>query len=545
MKATKIGPYYLRETLGSGSFADVKLGIHEETGERFAIKVFDKNALNVEDFEREVRREVKIMQFLRHENIVTVHKVLMSGHNMYVVMELVSGGELYYEIVKRRRIDPKRARYYFQQLVDAMSYCHRKGVYHRDLKPENLLLDEKDRLKITDFGMSWMIDQYETNADALLHTQCGTPKYMAPEVITKAKQGYRGDKIDVWDCAMVLFAMLAGYLPFNGDDDRQVFRQIVFGKLKFPHWFDVEVCDLLTKMMDKNPDRRWSLAQVRKHPWFLCDYTGEELYRSYLPVDTPTRRRSRSRDSGSFRNNAEVGVGPGGVHKDGRMGRTRSKDGRRQSSRSRSSVRGVGSRSNSGRPGDIDCDQDYSQLNEPKQLNERFLQAVDLNAEDGGPSSQDGEKGVDNQAHWDKLRNSKQTPDAEENTPRSPRALQGVAKKRGEASGNERRNPFQTLRDVGTKLVSPRGVVRDTESPHSSNSPDMSSPKNSSNCSQATSQTSVSVVTQSEAAEEINLGFKFTSPDEDRDEPVSPRTAVSGPRPAKRGVKGLVKKWKA
>lgn len=302
---------------------------------------------------------MKIMQYLRHPNIVSVRQVLMSGTNMYVVMELVTGGELYYEIVKNRRIDEKRARRYFQQLVDAMVYCHRKGVYHRDLKPENLLLDENDDIKITDFGMSWMRENTELAADNLLHTQCGTPKYMAPEVITRAKQGYRGDKIDVWDCAMVLYAMLAGYLPFGGDDDRQIFRQIVFGTIEYPQWFSEELCDLLKNMMDKNPDKRWSLEQVRAHSWFLLDYAGgAELD---LTNDERARRRSsraaersRSRDPmGINRAVGQRGDG-GGVSKDSRGARSKSRgpDGRARSKsvhrRSRSNSRPRRQRSGSG-----------------------------------------------------------------------------------------------------------------------------------------------------------------------------------------------------
>mmetsp|Transcript_1828 Transcript_1828/g.4947 ORF Transcript_1828/g.4947 Transcript_1828/m.4947 type:complete len:585 (-) Transcript_1828:1130-2884(-) len=270
----KVGNYILKETLGSGTFADVKLGIHATTGQRYAVKVFDRRRMSMDEFEREVRKEVKIMQYLRHPNIVAVEQVLMSGNNMYIVMELVEGGELYYEIVKRKRLDEKSARKYFQDLVDAMLYCHRKGVYHRDLKPENLLITADDNIKITDFGMSRMKESID-NADNLLHTQCGTPKYMAPEVIVKAKHGYKGDKIDTWDCGMVLFAMMAGYLPFNGDDDRAVFRQIVFGKVKFPKWFSDDLCHLLTGVLEKDPNKRMTLDEVVLHPWFLIDYNGE------------------------------------------------------------------------------------------------------------------------------------------------------------------------------------------------------------------------------------------------------------------------------
>jgi len=346
MRIHKVGPYVLKETLGTGSFAEVRLGVHQETSEKFAIKIFDKRAINVDEFESEVRREVKIMQYLRHRHIVSVHQVLMTGSNMYVVMELVTGGELYYEIVKNKRLEERRARKYFQQLVDAMVYCHQRGVYHRDLKPENLLLDEQDNIKITDFGMSWMRDGTDLAADNLLHTQCGTPKYMAPEIITRAKQGYRGDKIDVWDCAMVLFAMLAGYLPFNGDDDRQIFRQIVYGKIKFPAWFSPLVCDLMMKMMDKNPDRRCTLEDVRHHEWFMKDYTFSAVEsRDAVRRRSSRSARSKSRDISKVRKDTIGGHESGAVGKESRN-RSRSR-GPENANRRRS--RSLGSRESSKR----------------------------------------------------------------------------------------------------------------------------------------------------------------------------------------------------
>mmetsp|Transcript_9759 Transcript_9759/g.26015 ORF Transcript_9759/g.26015 Transcript_9759/m.26015 type:complete len:618 (+) Transcript_9759:661-2514(+) len=344
--ALKVGPYILKEVLGSGSFADVRLAVHEKSGEKYAVKVFDKRKISCDDFETEVRREVKIMQYLRHPCIVSVHQVLMTGNNMYVVMELVTGGELYYEIVKHRRIPEDTSRRYFQDLVDAMAYCHRKGVYHRDLKPENLLLDGKGGIKITDFGMSWMREHSDQTLE-LLHTQCGTPKYMAPEVITKARYGYKGDKIDVWDCGMILFALMAGYLPFNGEDDRAVFRQIVFGRVKFPQWFSDGACDLLMHLLEKDPEKRWTLEQVRKHPWYLVDYAGDPLERirkereARKAAQAASSRRGRSQERISIgRDYGAGGVSSSGVSRGTSRSRSRARGEEGARARSRSAVRG-------------------------------------------------------------------------------------------------------------------------------------------------------------------------------------------------------------
>jgi serine/threonine protein kinase len=273
----KVGNYVLKQKLGEGAFAEVRLGVHAQTGEEYAVKILDRAAITGLDFERDVKREIKIMKYLRHPGIVSIHAVLVTESKMYLVMELVRGGELYEEIVKKRRIDEETARKYFQQLVDAMVYCHRRGVVHRDLKPENLLLTGDGNLKVTDFGMSWMKDHMEPecNAKRLLQTQCGTPKYMAPEVIALSAQGYDGEKLDAWECGMVLYALLAGYLPFNGEDDNSVFNSILRGKLQFPSHFSPGAKDVLKQLLEKDPANRASLECIREHMWFLVDYRGD------------------------------------------------------------------------------------------------------------------------------------------------------------------------------------------------------------------------------------------------------------------------------
>ena len=273
----KVGKYIIKKKLGEGAFAEVRLAVHEDTGAEFAVKVFDRAAFPRSDFEKEVKREIKIMQYLRHPNIVAIETVLITAKKMYIVMELIRGGELYDEIVSKKRIEEPVARAYFQQIVDGMVYCHRRGVVHRDLKPENILLEGNGTVKITDFGMSWMkesIDPQE-KINELLRTQCGTPKYMAPEIIARPPDGYDGEKLDAWECGMVLYALLAGYLPFSGATDNAVFRNILKGKLRFPSHFSPSVIDLLSKLLEKDPAKRSTLSEIRSHRWFLVDYHGD------------------------------------------------------------------------------------------------------------------------------------------------------------------------------------------------------------------------------------------------------------------------------
>ncbi|KAI0563296.1 Serine/threonine protein kinase [Gracilaria domingensis] len=297
----RVGKYIIKKKIGEGAFAEVRIAVHQESGEKFAVKIFDKARFPRPDFENDIRKEIRIMTYLNHPNIVRMNTVLVTPTKIYIVMELVTGGELYEEIVRNRRLDEATSRKYFQQIVDALVYCHRRGVVHRDLKPENLLLDNYGNIKITDFGMSWMRDAIdpEVHSKQLLKTQCGTPKYMAPEIILRAPDGYDGEKIDAWECGVVLFALLAGYLPFRGDDDVSVFQSVLRGEVVFPDHFPPMACDVISKLLQKDPSQRASLHEIRNHPWFLKDYKGKEQHawmmataamnQSYLNIHSNSR----------------------------------------------------------------------------------------------------------------------------------------------------------------------------------------------------------------------------------------------------------------
>lgn len=257
----------------------VKLGVHEETGEQVAVKIMDKSDIKAQEMTMNVRREIAIMKALNHRNIVNLQQVLTSQSKLYIVMDLVTGGELFTKILKEGKLPEKTARHYFQQLVDGIEYCHRRGVCHRDLKPENLLIDETTgELKITDFGLSAM--KGASTTEELLHTQCGSPNYCAPEIIARHKQGYNGAKVDAWSCGIILFALLAGYLPFYDENTKVLYRMIQRDDVKFPKKFPIDAKDLVLRLLHKDPEMRYTLVEVKKHPWFIINYDGGDPARS-------------------------------------------------------------------------------------------------------------------------------------------------------------------------------------------------------------------------------------------------------------------------
>lgn len=277
MTGFKIDNYIIKHRIGTGATAEVRIAEHHETGEVFAVKIFNLDSSDEDrmKIEATIRTEIQVMQYLRHPNIVHIQNVLLSKTKLYLFMEYVDGGELYDEIVNHRRIGESTSRHYFQQIVDAVVYCHRRGVVHRDLKPENLLIDRNSgNIKITDFGLSRMREAIDGKKQ-MLKTQCGTPKYMAPEVIARAPNGYDGEKCDAWECGVVLYALIAGYLPFTGESEKDVFRSVIHTKLRFPKFFSLGLRDILSKLLQKDPQKRATLEEIRSHPWFLVDYQGE------------------------------------------------------------------------------------------------------------------------------------------------------------------------------------------------------------------------------------------------------------------------------
>eukprot|EP01027_Heterolobosea_sp_BB2_P009656 GEZU01014225.1.p1 GENE.GEZU01014225.1~~GEZU01014225.1.p1 ORF type:complete len:246 (-),score=52.10 GEZU01014225.1:74-811(-) len=227
----RIGKYELGKTLGRGTFSKVKYAIDTETKQPYAIKIVDRKQVVKENMEQQLKREIAIMKILKHQYVVDLKEVLQTSKHIYIVLELITGGELFDRIVSAKRFSEDQARRYFQQLITGIEYCHKQGIAHRDLKPENLLLDANDNLKISDFGLS-ALSEGRDGRQKLLMTTCGTPNYVAPEVLLE--KGYDGFQADVWSAGVILFVMLAGYLPFDDPTMNGLFAKIEKGKYKAP-----------------------------------------------------------------------------------------------------------------------------------------------------------------------------------------------------------------------------------------------------------------------------------------------------------------------
>ncbi|CAN8101148.1 unnamed protein product [Discula destructiva] len=305
-KHTKFGEYILGNTIGEGEFGKVKLGWKQEGGIQVAIKLIKKDQLGSNPSRMaKIMREVAILKQLTHPNIVRLHKMEESERHFGIVLEYASGGELFDYILNHRYLKDNAARRLFAQLVSGVGYLHKKGIVHRDLKLENLLLDRNRNIIITDFGFANTFDPSEELTDEeehnlsdrefvkraglnqtkangmrkgdLMQTSCGSPCYAAPELVVSDSL-YTGRKVDVWSCGVILYAMLAGYLPFDddpanpeGDNINLLYKYIVNTPLTFPEYVTPHARDLLRRILVPNPRKRADLFEVARHSW-LSEY---------------------------------------------------------------------------------------------------------------------------------------------------------------------------------------------------------------------------------------------------------------------------------
>mmetsp|Transcript_5785 Transcript_5785/g.14063 ORF Transcript_5785/g.14063 Transcript_5785/m.14063 type:complete len:742 (-) Transcript_5785:127-2352(-) len=266
MKTKSVGHYLLGKTIGEGTFGRVKLGTHILTDETVAVKVLEKVKIaDVADVER-VARELHILKLVGHPHVIQLYEIIETPHQLYLIMEYCSKGELFDLIVEMGRVPELEACRFFHQIIAGVAHLHRLGVGHRDLKPENLLLDGHRNVKIVDFGLSNTF-----RGGQLLQTACGSPCYAAPEMI--AGHRYNPEACDVWSCGVILFALVCGYLPFEDPNQSELYRQILSATYELPDFVSPAFQDLVGQVLSKDPKRRLTLQEVRDHPW--CQQSPE------------------------------------------------------------------------------------------------------------------------------------------------------------------------------------------------------------------------------------------------------------------------------
>ncbi|XP_062864441.1 maternal embryonic leucine zipper kinase-like [Trichomycterus rosablanca] len=272
--------YEVHETIGSGGYATVKLGRHIQTQEPVAIKILEKKELG--DELSDLRIEIEALKSLNHQHVCRLYQVMETADQIYMVLEFCPGGDLFDHIDNNDRLSEEETRRIFHQIVSALAYVHSQGYAHRDLKPENIMLDEKNNIKLIDFGLC---AKPEGGLGTALIEGCGTPPYLAPEIIDA--QPYHGAEADVWSLGVVLYVMLCGYLPFDGDNFVELHEQITKGHFDTPDWLSPGSVLLLKEMLQVVPERRIKVEHLLDHEWVMKGYSSPVEWHSTCPVQHP------------------------------------------------------------------------------------------------------------------------------------------------------------------------------------------------------------------------------------------------------------------
>lgn len=288
-KAKMIGKYVMGDVLGEGSYGKVKEMLDSETLCRRAVKILKKKKLRkIPNGEQNVQREMKLLRQLDHKNVIKLVDVLYNDEKqkMYMIMEYCVGvmQELL-DSVAEKKFPIWQAHDYFCQLLDGLEYLHSQGIVHKDIKPGNLLLTNCETLKISDLGVAEALDRFAT--DDTCHTSQGSPAFQPPE-IANGLESFSGFKVDVWSSGVTLFNITTGQYPFEGDNIYKLFENIGQGTFQMPEEVDDPLASLLDGMLDKDPDTRFCLQQIRHHCWVRKKYP--RLHREHVGIPARSDR---------------------------------------------------------------------------------------------------------------------------------------------------------------------------------------------------------------------------------------------------------------
>lgn len=293
------GKYELVNLIGSGSFSVVALIIHKPTNTQLACKICSRQLLIENKLFERFEQEVRIMQVLKHQNLISLLDIIFDDKLIYLMMEYCPNGELFQYIVDHGRFEESAANVMFRQIISALVYLHSKDIAHRDLKPENILLDANFSPKIADFGLC-----HVATAKMLLSTPCGSPFYAPPEVISNEE--YDGKAGDVWSIGVVLFTMVTGSLPWRDTNHAMLFNQIRNADFEIPYFLSTPLKELLQAMMNPRAQERPSMEEILNHPWVnppeeedpLAEILGRERPQAKtIVVDTEEHPNLNARQS--------------------------------------------------------------------------------------------------------------------------------------------------------------------------------------------------------------------------------------------------------
>jgi 5'-AMP-activated protein kinase catalytic alpha subunit len=257
-----VGKYKIDQLLGTGSFGKVFQCTDTETHRLYAIKVISLELIRANKLELQLKKEFTILKRLEHPHIIRLIETLRTKKYVFLVTELVLGGDLFDYLQTNGPFDERTARRVFGEIIDAMEYCHEKKIVHRDLKDSNVLLTPEVKVKIADFGFSNVC----VNDSDLLSTLCGTPSFISPEILLHKPYSY---PVDIFSAGVILFLMVSGYLPFDDNDDVLLMKKTIDCVFEMPYQFSNNLKDLISKLLVKSPEQRISINLIKSHPWML------------------------------------------------------------------------------------------------------------------------------------------------------------------------------------------------------------------------------------------------------------------------------------